>query len=86
MDPLVTFQKLGIALGLGLLVGLQREYAVSPLAGIRTFPVITVFGTVCGLLGQQFGGWVVGMGVAALAALVVVGNVAKMGRAPAIPV
>ena len=86
MDLLETFQKLGIALGLGLLVGLQHEYAVSPLAGIRTFPVITVFGTVCGLLGQQFGGWVVGMGVAALAALVVVGNVAKMGRAPAIPV
>jgi uncharacterized membrane protein (DUF4010 family) len=78
MDLAVTFQKLGIALGLGLLVGLQREYAVSQLAGIRTFPVITVFGAVCALLGQEFGGWVVGLGAVALAALVVVGNVAKM--------
>ncbi len=78
MDLLVTFQKVGIALGLGLLVGLQREYAVSQLAGIRTFPVITVFGTICALLGQQFGGWIIGLGILALAALVVVGNVAKM--------
>ncbi len=69
---------MGIALGLGLLVGLQREYAVSQLAGIRTFPVITVFGTVCALLDQQFGGWIIGLGVVALATLLVVGNVAKM--------
>lgn len=78
MDVIIIFQKLGISLGLGLLVGLQREYAVSQLAGIRTFPVIAVFGTVCALLGQQFGGWVVGLGVVGLAAIVVIGNVAKM--------
>lgn len=85
MDLLVVFQKLGIALGLGLLVGLQREYAVSQLAGIRTFAVITVFGTICALLGQQFGGWIVGLGAVALAALVVVGNVAKMRAADSDP-
>jgi hypothetical protein len=33
MDLLVIFQKLGIALGLGLPVGLQREYAASQMAG-----------------------------------------------------
>jgi uncharacterized membrane protein (DUF4010 family) len=78
MDLLVIFHKLGIALGLGLLVGLQREYAVSRLAGIRTFPVITVFGTVSALLGQEFGGWIIGLGAVGVAALVVVGNVVKM--------
>jgi uncharacterized membrane protein (DUF4010 family) len=78
MDELVIFQKLGISLGLGLLVGLQREYADSQLAGIRTFPIITVFGSLCALLGQTFGGWIVGMGAVALAALVIVGNVLKM--------
>lgn len=81
MDLVVVFQKLGLALGLGLLVGLQREYATSGLAGIRTFAVITVFGTVCALLGQAFGGWIVGAGAVALAALVVVGNVVVLRSA-----
>jgi hypothetical protein len=36
-----VFQTLGIALGLGLLVGLQRERSDSRWAGIRTFPLIT---------------------------------------------
>jgi uncharacterized membrane protein (DUF4010 family) len=66
-----TFEKLGIALGLGLLVGLQRERAGKPLAGIRTFPLITVLGAVCGLLGQ----WVVAAGLLGLAGLVVAGHV-----------
>jgi hypothetical protein len=50
MDIPSLFQQLGIALGLGLPVGLQRESAASPLAGVRTFPLVTVLGTVCGLL------------------------------------
>ena len=74
--PLVA-EKLAIALGLGLLVGLQRERVQSPLAGIRTFALITVLGTVCALLGQPFGGWIVGLGAIALAAMLVVGNLAK---------
>jgi uncharacterized membrane protein YhiD involved in acid resistance len=36
MDVLVVFEKVALALGLGLLVGLQRERVQSPLAGIRT--------------------------------------------------
>jgi hypothetical protein len=52
MDIPSLFQQLGIALGLGLLVGLQRESAASPLAGVRMFPLVTVLGTVCGLLSQ----------------------------------
>ncbi|HZS07939.1 MAG TPA: MgtC/SapB family protein [Blastocatellia bacterium] len=51
------FQQLGIALGLGLLVGLQRESASSRLAGVRTFPLVTILGTACALLAQSFGGW-----------------------------
>lgn len=78
MDLFVIFQKLGLALALGLLVGLQREYAYSQLAGIRTFPVITVFGSVCALLGLQFSGWIVGLGAVAIAALLVVGNFVKV--------
>jgi uncharacterized membrane protein (DUF4010 family) len=70
-------QKVAIALGLGLLVGLHRERVQSPLAGIRTFALITVLGTVCALLGLTFGGWIVGLGWIALAAMLVVGNLAQ---------
>ena len=77
MELALVAQKVAIALALGLLVGLQRERVQSPLAGIRTFALITVLGTVCALLGQTFGGWMVGMGGIALAAILVVGNLAK---------
>ncbi|MEJ8801360.1 MgtC/SapB family protein [Pontibacter sp. H249] len=68
------FQKLAISLGLGLLVGLQRQHDRSELAGIRTFPLITLFGSVTALLSQEFGGWVLAAGLLSLAALVAVAN------------
>ncbi len=75
-DTSATLGSLIIALGLGLLVGLERERAASPLAGVRTFALVTVLGTVCGLLAVDFGGWVVALGLLALAALIVAGNLA----------
>jgi uncharacterized membrane protein (DUF4010 family) len=78
MDVNTIFLDLGISLGLGLLVGLQRERVESELAGIRTFPLITSLGTVCALLALQFGGWVVAAGFGALAALVFSANRAKL--------
>ena len=78
MDLHTVFLDLGISLGLGLLVGLQRERVESELAGIRTFPLITLLGTVCALLAQQFGGWVLAAGFVGLAALVFSANRAKL--------
>lgn len=72
------FQNLAIALGLGLLVGLQRESVAMPLGGLRTFSLVTLFGALCALLAAPFGGWVVGAGVLAVAAILVVGNVMMM--------
>jgi len=63
---------LSLALGLGLLIGLQRERSGSRLGGIRTFPLIALLGAVCGLLGREWGGIIVAagfLGVVALAAL-----------------
>jgi uncharacterized membrane protein (DUF4010 family) len=68
------FTQLGIALGLGLLVGLQRQRAGSALAGFRTFPLITLLGALCALLSREFGGWILGGGLAALAVIIVAGN------------
>lgn len=72
MDLQLTLQKLGIALALGLLVGLQRERARSRVAGIRTFALITLSGALASLLAQEYqeyGGWIIAAGVLALAIL-----------------
>ena len=49
------FLPLAISLGLGLLIGLQRERTDSHLGGIRTFPLISLLGTVCAMLAKPFG-------------------------------
>ncbi|HEV8630474.1 MAG TPA: MgtC/SapB family protein [Thermoanaerobaculia bacterium] len=78
MDLVDIFVRLGIALGLGLLVGLQRERAAGGIAGFRTFPLVTLSGALCAELSLGFGGWVLAAGFLALAALVVVGNMASI--------
>ena len=74
MELTFLFQQLGIALGLGLLVGLQRESVASRLAGLRTFPLVTMFGSVCALLATTFGGWVIAAGFISLAGLIFAGK------------
>jgi uncharacterized membrane protein (DUF4010 family) len=69
------FQRLGIALGLGLIVGLQRERSGSPLGGFRTFPLVTLLGGLSGLLGGTSGGWVVAAAWLSLAVVIAVGHV-----------
>jgi uncharacterized membrane protein (DUF4010 family) len=69
-----------IALGLGLLVGLQREHAHGVLAGIRTFPLVCLFGVLAGVVGTGRSAWVPAAGVLAVAGLLVVGNVGRIRR------
>lgn len=64
---------LALALGLGLLVGLQREWATKELAGIRTFALITLLGAITALLAPSFGNWMIGAGMLAVGALAVAG-------------
>ena len=75
---LIVLQQLAIAFGLGLLLGLQRERAESSIGGIRTFPLIAIFGTICAQLEKSFGGWVIAAGLLALVAIVIYSNFAKM--------
>ncbi len=69
---------LAIALGLGLLVGLQKERAASPLAGLRTFALVTLTGAVAALLGAVTTPWVIVGGLIAVVALMVTGNTILM--------
>jgi uncharacterized membrane protein (DUF4010 family) len=72
MEPM--FQQLGISLLLGLLVGLQREHAAAGAPGLRTFPLISVLGTVSALLAAQLGGWIVAAALLGIVAVLVVGH------------
>ncbi len=74
MTDLEIFKPLAIAMGLGLLVGLQREWDRHPLAGIRTFTLITLLGAISALLAHDFGGWIVAASLLGLAALLISGN------------
>jgi uncharacterized membrane protein (DUF4010 family) len=83
--PQPVLGALAIALGLGLIVGLQRESAESKLAGLRTFPLVTLLGAVCALLAPAAGGWVLAAGLLGVAALTVMGNAAQLRDAKADP-
>lgn len=76
-------QSLATALGLGLLVGLQREWVQSPVAGIRTFALLSLFGALCGVLGIVFGGWIIAAALVALAGIVILGNLGELRKRPA---
>lgn len=61
----------GIAIFLGALIGLQREFSqqkehIHRFAGIRTFILITFFGAILGFLGGGFGSLIVVLGFAAI--------------------
>ena len=79
MDPLPIptselFQQLGISALLGLLVGSQREHAASGTAGMRTFPLITVLGTISAVLAVALGGWVVAVGMLGIVVVLAVAH------------
>lgn len=68
------FQSLAISLLLGGLVGLQRQHVDSRLGGVRTFPLVTVFGSLCAILAGPFGGWMVAVGLLATVAVIALGS------------
>ncbi len=45
---------LGISFGLGLLLGLHREKNGKEMAGVRTFTIIAILGTIVGFLARDF--------------------------------
>jgi len=67
IDPL-------LALGLGLLVGLQKELTASPLAGLKTFGLTTLFGALAAMVSQHTTGWVVPAGLLGVLGVGAVGN------------
>lgn len=72
---------LGIAFGLGLLVGLQREHADNKMAGVRTFTLIAVLGVIAGFLSRDLDNpFIIPVFGLALTALLVTANVIKLKK------
>lgn len=74
VENVAIFQALGLGLALGFLVGMQRERTNSTLAGIRTFPLITILGVMSAVIADTFGAWIVVAAAAGVVAATVIGN------------
>ncbi|MDO8656559.1 MAG: MgtC/SapB family protein, partial [Nanoarchaeota archaeon] len=73
----ILIQRFLIALALGLLIGLEREYARykergHEYAGIRTFPLITLFGALAAFLGEFISIWILLLGMLLVGILIIV--------------
>lgn len=70
-------KTLSLALGIGLLIGFQRQRTGSALGGIRTFSLIALLGAVCGVLAREWDVLIAAAGMVGVIALIVMANVRK---------
>ena len=70
--------SLAVAVGLGLLIGLQREWVQERIAGIRTFPLVALLGGLSGAIAEAYGGWVIGAALLGCVALLIFSNLAQL--------
>lgn len=77
MSDTLIAQQLVVSLGLGMLIGFQRERSDRSIGGIRTFPLVTLLGTISGQLAQAYGGLIVAAGLLALTALTFLPNLPR---------
>jgi len=83
MDGILILQMLALSTLLGLLVGLQRERKETTFAGIRTFPLVTVLGTLAAVLARDYDHhWMLPAGFLGVLVLVVIGSIPKLIHDP----
>lgn len=82
LSPLVDTESIisfAIALGLGLLIGLQRERTTDRIGGIRTFPLIALLGALTAHLSQSPGEeWILLVGLISTLVLILLGNLGRL--------
>jgi uncharacterized membrane protein (DUF4010 family) len=66
-DPRII--GLGIALAIGFVIGLEREWAEDKPVGVRSFALIAAFGGLCALLLPETGGWLIAAGLLVLSSI-----------------
>jgi uncharacterized membrane protein (DUF4010 family) len=77
MLDIILIRNLLIALAVGALIGLEREYARHKkrghdFAGIRTFPLIALFGGIAAYLGNTYSIWIFVIAALLVGALIIV--------------
>lgn len=83
-DPSLLI-RFALAFGLGMLIGLQREWSSTRMAGIRTFPIVALVGAVAAALVEPAGGWLLATGLIAMTAVTILGNWLKLQQGAAEP-
>jgi uncharacterized membrane protein (DUF4010 family) len=69
MVSVELLQEIFISIAIGTLIGIQREHhfrGKKEFAGLRTFALVSLFGTICAMLADIYGLWVVIVGFAAV--------------------
>ncbi len=67
-----TLQAFAISIGIGLLIGLERERQSDLKAGLRTFALVGLLGSLCAFLAQTTdSGWILAAGLIAIAAMMI---------------
>ena len=81
------FLALLVSTGMGLLMGLEREYDADKngesFAGIRTFPIVAIAGTLVGTLADHFGTWAVASGLAGFLVMLGAAYMSRVRNHPA---
>lgn len=85
MIDVLVLQRFLIALALGALIGLEREYARHrqrghDYAGIRTFPLISLFGALAAYLGATLAPWILLIAMLLVGALIIIAYFAVVDR------
>lgn len=66
-------QAFAVSLGIGLLIGLERERKPDAKAGLRTFALTALLGSLAAMLGEQSdNGWIVAAGLLMVATMMIV--------------
>ena len=69
-------QAFATSIGIGLLIGLERERQSDLKAGLRTFALVGLLGCLCALLAQTTdSGWILAAGMLAIAAMMIAAHV-----------
>lgn len=88
IDEVEMFERLGMALAIGVMLGVERGWATrgvpdgTQIAGVRSYALIGLLGGLWGLLGLEFGALAMGLAFTAFAALIIAAHIMQLRSSP----